>query len=141
MQKRNIIIRNLLIVSLLILAGCFSIENSCLKTTLDQQVVVSNYGWYLFEFIPLACGNANENASLPWAFFRNDVTMDKIQARFFSYVDKKDGFETIDLSYRVNESVLFEIPGSNIPIPLPYIFTYKEIQLSGVLASKKELVK
>jgi hypothetical protein len=29
--------------------------------------------------------------------------------------------------------VLFEIPGTDFPIPLPYILTYREIQLSGVL--------
>lgn len=137
MQKRNIIVRSLLIVLSLILTGCFSIESSCLKTTGDSQVVVSNYGWYLFNFIPLACGNVNDNASIPWVFFRNDVTMDKIQGRFFSYVYKKEGVKAVNLSYRANESVLFEIPGSNIPIPLPYIFTYKEIQLSGVLTSMK----
>ena len=141
MQKRNVIIRNLLIVSFLILSGCFSIESSCLKTTGDSQVIVSNYGWYLFDFIPLACGNANENGYMPWVFFRNDVTMDKIQTRFFSYIGKKEGAKAVNLSYRTNESVLFEIPGSNIPIPLPYIFTYKEIQLSGVLKSGKEIQK
>ena len=37
------------------------------------------------------------------------------------------------MSYYTQESVLFEIPGTDFPVPLPYILTYKEVQLSGVL--------
>lgn len=121
--------------------GCFSIETGCLKSSGDEQVLVSNYGWYLFHFIPFACGNANENAMMPWALFRNDVTMDKVQKRFFSYADTREGVKAEELSYRTYESVLFEIPGSNIPIPLPYILSYKEIQLSGVLVPNKDKSK
>ena len=121
--------------------GCFSVEKGRLQTTGEEHVLVSNYGWYLFHFIPLACGNACEERYTPWVIFRNDVTMDKIQSRFFSYVDSQKDVKPVSVSYRTRETVLFEFPGSNIPIPLPYIFTYKEIQLSGVLASKKEEAK
>ena len=38
-----------------------------------------------------------------------------------------------DMSYYTQESVLFEIPGTDFPVPLPYILTYKEVQLSGVM--------
>ena len=65
-------------------------------------------------------------------FFRNDVTMDKIQHRFMSYANFY-GKKTRDMAYYTQESVLFEIPGTDFPIPLPYILTYREIQLSGVL--------
>ena len=68
--------------------------------------------------------------------------MDKIQKRFLDYARKdKNGGEMVNLSYRTQESVLFEIPGSNIPIPLPYIISYKEIQLSGVLVPDQESSK
>ncbi len=121
--------------------GCFSVEKGRLQTTGEEHVLVSNYGWYLFHFIPLACGNACKERFMPWIIFRNDVTMDKIQGRFFSYVESQKDVKPVSVSYRTRETVLFEFPGSNIPIPLPYIFTYKEIQLSGVLASKKEEAK
>ena len=69
---------------------------------------------------------------MPWIFFRNDVTMDKIQHRFMEYA-RFYGKSARDMSYYTQESVLFEIPGTDFPIPLPYILTYKEVQLSGVL--------
>ena len=28
---------------------------------------------------------------------------------------------------------MLEIPGINLPLPIPYLLTYREIQLSGVL--------
>lgn len=124
-----------------VISGCFSIESGCLKATGEEHVLVSNYGWYLFHFIPIACGNANSEGFLPWVVFRNDVTMDKVQHRFMDYNQKKGGLDVVNLSYNIQESVLFEIPGSNLPIPLPYILSYKEIQLSAVLCPRPESVK
>lgn len=124
-----------------VLAGCFTVESGRIESTGEDNVLVSNYGWYLFHCIPLACGNANDDSILPWVMFRNDVTMDKIQERFFKHADTKKGMTAKNLSYMTHESVLLEIPGSNIPIPLPYILTYKEIQLSGVLTPEKEASK
>lgn len=124
-----------------VISGCFSIESGCLKATGEEHVLVSNYGWYLFHFIPIACGNANSEGFLPWVIFRNDVTMDKVQHRFMDYNRKKGGLDAVNLSYNIQESVLFEIPGSNLPIPLPYILSYKEIQLSAVLSPRSESVK
>ena len=142
----------------LCLSGCFSIDHGRLIRTDEEHVLVSNYGWYLFNLIPLACGNANEHASAPFVLFRNDVTMDKVQRRFMMFADgygrsaadgRADAAQAVeygetverisdrvkvrDLAYTTRESVLFEIPSVNIPFPLPYILTYREIQLSGVL--------
>ena len=97
---------------------------------------------------------------MPWIFFRNDVTMDKIQRRFMMYADdygrrvatenaavtaSGENLERIservkvrDLVYTTSESVLFNVPGLNFPLPLPYILTYQEIQLSGVLDRVQE---
>ena len=76
--------------------------------------------------------DAAEDPLMPWAFFRNDVTMDKIQHRFMKYANFY-GKKSRDMAYYTQESVLFEIPATDFPIPLPYLLTYKEIQLSGVL--------
>ena len=114
------------------LAGCFTLNTADLRTTGEEHVCVGNYGWYLFNFIPLACGNAAEDPVMPWALFRNDVTKEKIQRRFMNYAEFR-GKTPVDMTYYTHESVLFEVPGLDLPIPLPYIFTFKEIQLSGVL--------
>ena len=125
-------VRSLLLCAMACLAGCFTLDTADLHLTKEEHVCVGNYGWYLFHFIPLACGNAEENPRLPWAFFRNDVTMDKIQRRFMSYADFY-GKTPSDMTYYTRESVLFELPGIDFPLPIPYILTYREIQLSGVL--------
>ncbi len=136
-MKIGIISKTLvLIFAILLFAGCFSIESSVVRSTKQEHVLVSNYGWYLFHFIPLACGNASEDPLLPLVMFRNDVTMDKIQKQFFNYA-KSQNKEAMDLVYSNRETVLFEFPGSSVSFPVPYILTYREIQLSGVLMANK----
>ena len=116
----------------LCLTGCFSIDSADVPQTGEEHVHVANYGWYLFNVIPLACGNAAEDPNFPSIFFRNDVTMDKVQQRFMEYAEFRMR-EPKDLTYHNYDSVMFEVPGLSFPLPLPYILTYREIQLSGVL--------
>ena len=124
-------------IAALCLGGCFSIERAALPCTNDEHVLVSNYGWYLFHFIPIACGNAKEDRWTPWVHFRDDVTMDKVQRRFMMLA--KDPEEEIrNPTYTTYESVMLEIPGLNLPLPVPYLLTYREIQLSGIISKKKE---
>lgn len=117
-------------------AGCFSLEKANLRTSGQEHVLVSNYGWYLFHFIPVACGNANRNAWTPWVVLRDDVTLDKIQSRFMEYAEGQ-GCEASDLSYTTRESVMLEIPGTTFTVPVPYLLTYREVQLSGLMAKKQ----
>lgn len=100
----------------------------------SEHVLVMNSGWWLFNAIPICCGNAAstpENHG-PWAFFRNDVTMEKVQGRFMEYTHSR-GLDASELVYRNTDRVIFSIPFTNIPVPLPYLLCYREIQLSGVL--------
>ena len=118
-------------------AGCFTMERAVIPYTGgSEHMLASNYGWYLFNVIPLACGNAREDRWTPWVLFRNDVTMDKIQRRFTGYAEEH-GFEMHDLTYSTKASVMFDVPGMNLPLPVPYLLTYREIQLSGVLVPKE----
>ena len=140
MKTSFTICKRAFLLAALFLAGCFSIERGQVRTTGEEHILVSNYGWYLFNCIPLASGNTNPDPIFPWVIFRNDVTMEKVQTRFMGYVNgmKKDAK---NLTYTSYDSVMFEIPGSNIPVPIPYLLTYREIQLSGVLIDKKETAK
>ncbi len=115
-------------------AGCFSVDAAYSPAADSEQVLVSNNGWWLFNFIPICCGNATPEAERfgPWAFFRDDVTMDKVQRRFMDYARAR-GARVQDLVYCNYDNVLFSIPFTNIPVPLPYLLCYREIQLSGVL--------
>jgi len=116
----------------LLAAGCFSLETGTVSSSGEKHVLVANYGWYLFHFIPVVCGNANPRPWLPWVFFRDDVTMEKIQSRFMSHAESEGG-DAYDLSYTTSESVMLNIPAMNLPLPLPYLLTYKDMQLSGTL--------
>ena len=123
--------------------GCFTMATATtesLRNSKDtgmsgrprEHVVVSNYGWYLFNVVPLVCGNAREGASFPWAFFRDEVTADIVHNRLTSYAASK-GANLAELNLYVNDNVLFEIPGSSIPIPMPYVLCYRERLVSALL--------
>lgn len=120
--------------AILLLAGCFSLDTAVSASTGDEHVVVSNYGWKLFNCIPLCCGNATKPGDRlgPWAFLRNDVTMEKLQERFMAHA-KSRGRSIEGLTYHNYETVLFNIPFTQIPVPLPYVLCFRELQLSGVL--------
>jgi hypothetical protein len=97
-----------------------------------EHVVVANYGWYLFNVVPLVCGNAREGARFPWVFFRDEVTTDVVHNRLTSYA-ALNGCHLAELNLYVNDSVLFEVPGTSIPIPMPYVLCYKERLVSALL--------
>ena len=131
------------VLPFLALAGCFSIDrgtsdafrNSRLNVTDGEpveHVLVANYGWYLFDCVPIVCGNAKPGASFPFRFFGDNVKADMLQDRLVKYAaDKRN--DIVDLHYFHNSNVLFTIPGLNIPVPVPYVLCYREIQFSGVL--------
>lgn len=123
-----------LLIGTICLAGCYSFETSVSEVTGDTHVLIGNYGWHLFNSVPLIAGNSTPEPDRfgPWAWFRDDVTMERTQARFMEEVSKYDG-ELTDMSYWMRENMLYEIPGLQIPLPIPYILTYREIQLSGVI--------
>ncbi len=131
-MKSHIVLSIFLVSALFLSAGCFSIDVAANRHTRERHVLVTNYGWYLFGKIPLVCGNVSPRRFTPFAFFRDDVTMDKIQSRFIDFA-RKEGCEARDMMYHMSDQVLFTLPGSSISFPLPYFITYREIQLSGVL--------
>jgi len=110
----------------LCLTGCFSVETATVKPTNAEHVVMNNYGWKFFDWFPLWCGNASEDALTSFALFRDDVTVDKVQARFAKYAN---GREIECPVYDITEERALWIFG----IPLPYLYTYREITLSGTI--------
>lgn len=125
---------SVLLLGTLLFTGCFTVNTATSEVTGDHHLLVQNYGWRLFYAIPLACGNATDpdDSFGPWAFFRDDVTLDKVQKRFFKEAAILDGKVT-DLTYCCRENILFNIPLTQLPMPVPYIICYREIQLSGVV--------
>lgn len=108
------------------LTGCFTIDTAPLSSTGEEHVMMSNWGCRLFGCLPLFSGNASEDALTQVAFFRDDVTMEKVQARFTAYAN---GREIVCPVYHNFDKNIFTLFG----IPIPYVLCYKEITLSGTL--------
>ena len=110
----------------LCLTGCFTVNKATLPKTGEEHVTMQNYGWKFFDWIPLFSGNASEDATCGCVIFRDDVTMEKVQARMVKYAN---GRQIHDEIYDNNNSVFFNLFG----IPIPYLITYNEINVSGVM--------
>ena len=164
MISRRIINIRRILPTFLLLAGCYSMDvasnpalnasvarekpgatqeeaaSSNRKSRRAEHVVVSNYGWYLFNFIPLACGNAAPDAFFPWAFFSNQVSSTLLHDRMMSYAAATRA-NVKGLAFFRDEQVFFTIPGTQFPVPIPYILCFREIQFSGVLMPRPEEVR
>jgi len=110
----------------LCLAGCFSVETARVRPSNAEHVVMNNFGWKLFDWIPLFCGDASEDGALGCVFFRDDVTFEKIQARFAKYAN---GREIVCPVWTPVDYQVITVFG----IPIPYVITYKEYTLSGTI--------
>lgn len=113
-------------------SGCFSVDSAVTSSSGEEYAVVRNYGWKVFRYIPLVCGNADEDSWLPWTFFRDDMTMDKIQTRFMDFAAKR-GKTPVNIEYTDYDTVMFNLPLVQYPLPIPYLLCYREIQISGGL--------
>lgn len=121
-------------------AGCFSMDATPMRLrTLHgvptEHVLIANNGWYLFNAWPLACGNAYEDATFRWRLFRDDVNADILQDRLTRYAARK-GRDVTELNVFNDEQVLLSIPGTSFPLPVPYVLTFRETQLSCVLVDR-----
>ncbi len=130
-------------------AGCFSLESTPLggahghsiqlygtDEQASEHVVVSNFGWYLFNRWPIVCGNAHVDRSLPWRFFRNDVDENVLQRRLMDYASAR-GCNVTDLQIFNNAEVLMSIGVGGVSLPLPYVISYRELQYSCSLTRRK----
>lgn len=144
-----------------LLAGCYSMDiasNAALDGSIAQagnavatqasrdngrssrhveHVVVSNYGWYLFNYVPLACGNTTPGAWFPWAFFSDLVSSRLLHDKMMAYAASKRA-NVKELAFFRDEQVFFNVPGTKFTIPVPYLLCFREIQFSGVLVPRPE---
>lgn len=136
-----------------LLSGCISVERSK-RTVFDrlpvegtpgtpeEHIHVRNYGYYLFNSIPLFCGDASKDGTGNTVFFRDDVTLAKMQNVLLEEVSRK-AYSIIELQPKTSSTCFFSV--------VPYvgntlgIFWYKEVQISAVMVKrpveKKEAYK
>jgi len=101
----------------------------------EECVTVSNYGYYLFYFIPLFCGNTVDEHVGNTVWFQNHVTLEKVQSVMMREVKARKPLVTC-LEPHAQETCFFSV--------IPYIgnslgiIWYKQIDLSAVLVKPKE---
>lgn len=136
-MKQNIAIGLYLI--LILLCGCMSIERSTTELVTEngvvipgEQIIISNYGYYLFGSIPLFTGS---DTGLGVSFFSDGATLDKTQ-KYLSKLADKEKSAIVHIQPMVNSTCSFSaIPviGSTLGL-----FWYREVQLSATIVNLSE---
>ena len=102
----------------------------------DGEIVehyhIQNYGWYLFNVLPIVCGETDRNAFSRIAFFSDQVRPD-IMTGIFNDRVRETGSRPACVATHSMDLVTFAIPGISIPIVVPYVICYREVQMSGLL--------
>ncbi len=122
----------------LVCSGCFTLdcaESPLLAPDADAYVVVRNYGWNLFGFIPLVCGNADIDSSWGSTFFKDEVTLEIAHGVLSQYV-ADSGREICDIVVMADREALLSVPLFVVPISLPWVVQYKEVNVSATLVRK-----
>ena len=110
----------------LCLSGCMTVDRAELPSGGGEHVFARNYGWKLFNCIPLVCGNASADATCGLVMFRNDVTMERVQAKI---AECANGREIVCPVYHNYGKVFISFLG----IPVPYLLCYNEVSVSATL--------
>jgi hypothetical protein len=133
------------VLLLFIGTGCFHFEktnNVALKGldvlgtpgVTEECVTVSNYGYYLFNVLPLFCGNTVDGRLGNTVWFQNHVTLDRTQAVMMREIKPMRPLVTC-LQPHSYETCFFSV--------IPYIGNslgivwYKQIDLSAILVKTK----
>lgn len=133
------------IVVVFTITGCMSIERSATEyvTAGDmvvpgEQILITNYGYYLFGFIPLFTGS---DTGKGLSIFVDDATLDKTQ-KYLSKLADEEGASIVHIQPKVSSTCSFSvIPmiGSTLGI-----LWYKDVQLSATMvkvSNTDEMVK
>ena len=124
-------------------SGCVSIDR-CGADTLGalsvrgtdarpvEHIVVSNFGYYLFNMFPLVTGNANQERWFPCRFFSDHVKLPKMQSLLAAEVQRHHGIEIAELASHYDAAPCFSVSLDPKSL-LGLFFCYREVQLSAVL--------
>jgi hypothetical protein len=136
----------ILLVLLLLGTGCVNLQKTSNGALYNLEVLgaegkpqevmtVSNYGYYLFNCIPVFCGNTAEGHVGNTVWFQNHVTLEKTQGVMMREIKDQKLWVT-NLQPHSYETCFFSV--------IPYIGNslgivwYKQIDLSAVLVTPKQ---
>lgn len=101
----------------------------------EEVVTVSNYGYYLFNVLPIFCGNTVDGRIGNTVWFQNHVTLERTQGVLMREIKPMRPLVT-NLQPHAYETCFFSV--------IPYIGNslgivwYKQIDLSAVLVKPKQ---
>ena len=123
-------------VASLSLAGCFSVEvasSPVLGEEVERHLIVDNYGWYLFGYVPLLCGNEKLDSWCPISVFCDEVNP-QVAHEKVKGLSEREGCEIGNYHLIYDNEVMFEF--YSIPVPIPWIVVRKEVSISAYLVKK-----
>jgi len=129
------------LIALALLNGCVSVQRTARVApagvgiqgtpgTPVEHVHVSNFGYYLFNFIPIFSGNTANDRRGNTIWFSDEVTLAKTQAIMVDEVRSRNS-SVAEIQPQVTSTCFFGA--------IPYVGTtfgilwYKEVQMSAVL--------
>jgi len=136
----------ILLVLLLFGTGCVNVQKTSNAALYNLEILeeegkpqevitVSNYGYYLFNFFPIFCGNTMEGRIGNTVWFQNHVTLERTQGVMMREIKEQKPLVT-NLQTHSYETCFFSV--------IPYIgnslgiIWYKQIDLSAVLVKAKK---
>lgn len=132
----------------ILLTGCYSMDTATTAHFRNARIlgieaqpvghaVVSNYGWFLFDKVPLVCGNPDPTSRAAWSFFSDEVTPNAVQSDLTRYA-ARNNCEVVDLNFYRDSTCMLPIPYVNTTFG---ILWYREIQVSGVFVRPSRTVR
>ena len=123
------------------MCGCASIQRMEPRTVKfrgieeqAEQILVMNYGYYLFGSIPLFSGDLEDGGV---AFFRDEATLDKVQSYVADIANEKDAvlFEVQPMLKTTCNFAAIPVFGTSFGL-----VWYKEVQVSAHMATTPKAV-
>jgi len=132
----------------MLMSGCYSIQvassqdfSNCRLAAEEDRIpaghmLVQNEGWFLFDKLPIVCGNANTESWFPWTFFSDEVSMDYVQKAIVRRA-KVRGERIVQMNAINHNQTLITLPGTQ-GFSVPYIICHHKTQISVVFLKAAE---
>ena len=129
-----------------LLSGCCSIHiasspdfSNCRLAAEGERIptahmLVQNDGWFLFDRLPLVCGNVDTESWFPWTFFKDEVSMECVQRSIVRRA-KIRGERIVQMNAINHNVTLMTFPGTQ-GLSVPYILCHRETQISAVFVKE-----
>lgn len=135
------------LVSALALTGCVSVHKTgsesfgplTIAGTVEkphEHVVVSNFGYYLFDIFPIICGDTDRDAKIPVSFFHDKVRLENVQSVMLREVKNTD-CDLVNYTTSAHSDPCFSI-SMDPKCLLGLLFCYREVQQSAILIKREK---